>query len=365
MAGSSYPKNNPPHCDLGPMLDDGAPYSALGIIELKMLRPIIDMDPIPSPISEFEYWQFGSGAHSSAAKPILGSTNIKCKSDHGSPISIRHIIVQGSSPWVIGRNITRLCDIIHINGHYIRLPKTSGAHDRLSLVDYRHHSYVPMTAVAENDSLSDQLYMFAGFSASSLKQNPADDMPWPKLKHLLDRIHQHVCGHGSLSDIKTLLQRNNLWTNETHQYIAKLMQDCAHCVHSSEPKPPRKVSLHMMNKQFNHTVFIDHFYLDETRLFHIMDGSTRYSSVSITPSTSMSESIIAFQSAWLNCHWIPEVVQADNAFDNAEFRAFIKTIGAKLQIVPPRRHQKNILEPKHGIVRSIYNRIKSANPKRD
>ena len=69
-------------CKLGPMLDDGAPYSAIGQVELNLLTHNSSiLDPLPKSISDFLYWQFGSGGHSSPAKPILGSTLLHFKSD--------------------------------------------------------------------------------------------------------------------------------------------------------------------------------------------------------------------------------------------------------------------------------------------
>ena len=137
-----------PPVALGPMVDDGAPYSALGSTELR-LRGICDtsLDPIPPAIKNFKFWQFGSGAHSSPAKPILGSKHLFFKSDSGHNISICHIIVSGSSPWLIGRNVTTNCDIIYLSGDYIRFPNTAGKLDIISLINHDHHSYIPFKEV--------------------------------------------------------------------------------------------------------------------------------------------------------------------------------------------------------------------------
>lgn len=233
------------------------------------------------------------------------------------------------------------------------------------MVDHHHHSYIPLTAVAVNDSSSTRISMLAGFSASTKSDSSTTDMPWPELKKVLDRVHTHVCGHASYSDIKTLLERNNLWNDASRHYISSTMQNCVHCMKSASPKPTRKVSLHMLNKEFNDTVFIDHFYLEDMRIFHIMDGASRFSAISITPNTTMKEAIVAFHSSWLNVHWSPSYVQADQAFNNDEFSKFVDNIGAQLKLVPPRRHNKNILEPKHRIIRNIFSRLRDSNPEAD
>lgn len=365
MVVSQYTNKGSPR-NLGPMVDDGAPYSALGVVELKMICPNVSkFDPIPRPISGFRYWQFGSGCHSSPAKRILGSTILNFKSDNDRIVAVRHIIVDGSSPWVIGRNVTRECNIIHISGHFLRLPKLNNQIDRITMIDHDHHSYIPLESVMLPNDGSDNTCKLAGFSARARGINNIDQMEWPVLKRILDKVHVHVCGHASFSDIKTLLQRNNLWNHATEHYVTETVKQCPHCLKSVCPKPSRKVSLSLLDKTFNYRIYIDHFYLDDVRLLHIMDGSTRYSACQITRSTSMDDSIIAFQSAWLNHHWPPTSIQADQAFSSQTFKDFVAKLGSELRIIPPRRHSKNVLEPKHGTIRSIFTRLKSSNPDAD
>ena len=62
----------------------------------------------------YDSWQYGIGSHASAAKRILGSVEILVQSDNGQLISIRHLLISGSSNWVIGRNVTKPCNLEHI-----------------------------------------------------------------------------------------------------------------------------------------------------------------------------------------------------------------------------------------------------------
>ena len=79
----------------------------------------------------------------------------------------------------------------------------------------------------------------------------------------------------------------------------------------------------------------------------------------------MSDSIRGFTACWLSHAWSPPTIQADHAFKNADFCNFCEQIGSKLQFSPPRRHNKNLLEPKHGVIRSIFNRLKEDKPDAD
>ena len=353
-------KNSQQPVSLGPMVDDGAPYSALGSTELRLLGLSDDnLDPIPSTIATFKYWQFGSGAHSSPAKPILGSTKLYFRSDSGQKISICHIVVSGSSPWLLGRNVTTNCDIIHLDGHYIRFKNIQRKNDKISLVNFEHHSYIPFRSVVTDAKNGKAINCLAGFGVSNPEQRT---LTWPYVKRIVDRVHRHVCGHAAYSDIRTLLERNDMWTSSVKHYLDRIIQQCANCVKSSRPQPTRKVSLSSLNSSFNDTVYIDHMYLDDMKIFHAMDMYSRFSACVVTKSTSMTESIIAFQACWLNLHWNPRTVQADPAFKNTEFQQFADDNGFELSIIAPRRHNKNTLEPKHGVIRAIYTRLRASEP---
>lgn len=55
--------------NLSPMVEDGAPYSAIGSTELHMLRGSmkIALDPFPEQIKHFQFWKFVFVAHASTA----------------------------------------------------------------------------------------------------------------------------------------------------------------------------------------------------------------------------------------------------------------------------------------------------------
>lgn len=54
-------------------------------------------------------------------------------------------------------------------------------------------------------------------------------------------------------------------------------------------------------------------------------------------------------------------MQEDKAFKNAEFRQFCDELSIVTIFLPPRMHRNNILEPKYGIIRSLYSRLRNAN----
>ena len=88
---------------IGPLLDDGAPYSGLGLVELKILSPYLHtnwsgkLDPLPRAIADRTHWKYGSGSHSSDSRRMLGSIIISARLNGRTMINIRHIVIEGSS----------------------------------------------------------------------------------------------------------------------------------------------------------------------------------------------------------------------------------------------------------------------------
>lgn len=178
----------------------------------------------------------------------------------------------------------------------------------------------------------------------------APKRPWKEIKHIIDKIHKHVCGHSSLSDMKTLLKRNDLWNHEAKKYLIEVIDGCMNCSHTSEPRKSRKGSLSALDRSFNDLVCVDHLHLNEMRVFHMMDASTRYSVGSVVQDTSMNSAILLFESLWISAFWEPKAAQFDQAFDNSIFTTYLEKHNIEARPIPARRHNKNVLESKHKII---------------
>lgn len=88
-----------------------------------------------------------------------------------------------------------------------------------------------------------------------------------------------------------------------------------------------------------------------------MDGATRLSTGAVVDTTTMTETIHMFEMLWVSRFGYPEAVVIDKAFDNDEFSAYIKSAGINKLSVPARRHNKNVLESKHKVLRDIFQRL--------
>ncbi len=96
--------------------------------------------------------------------------------------------------------------------------------------------------------------------------------------------------------MKVLLQRNNLWTTHVEKYLCEILESCDKCAATSLPKKARNVSLSSLSRDFNQAVCIDHLFLDNFCVFHIMDSKSIYSVGSVVKSTSMENAVEAFES---------------------------------------------------------------------
>lgn len=104
----------------------GAPYSAVGIVELRLICELANSKytPVFRVISESltgcTYWQYGNGARASQKRCILGHVDFQALTDDNNTIIIRHLILEGSSQWILGKIVTNKFDIIQLNGNALK-----------------------------------------------------------------------------------------------------------------------------------------------------------------------------------------------------------------------------------------------------
>ncbi|CAN8074687.1 unnamed protein product [Agarophyton chilense] len=86
----------------GPVLDDAAPCSGIGLEEFKMVQLFLlprwfgTFDALPGVITDRPNWQYASGEHAREPKRIIGSVLVIAFSTSGMPVHIRHLTIEGS-----------------------------------------------------------------------------------------------------------------------------------------------------------------------------------------------------------------------------------------------------------------------------
>ena len=280
----------------------------------------------------------------------------------GTTMQMRHLIIDGSSPWLIGRNVTTKGNMIHANGNRLEFPQHNGLIDTINLVDHDMHSFIAKERFYHHEfnSLHDPtIQSLCSATAATVNEDRK------KTQRLIDKVHKHVCGHSNYRDIQPLLERNNIWSEECKKYLTDILETCPGCHATELPSQPRTVSIANLSRDFNQLVFVDHFFQDELSVFHVIDAKSTYSSGSVVNSLSLSDAVASFETSWMSQFWAPVQCQGDQAFTGPEFQEYLKAMGTEFRASPPRRKYKNALEAKHRVIRSIFERLKVANPRTD
>lgn len=348
---------------IGPLLDDGAPYRGMGLREFTVWQRNLlphwkgTMDAAPDVLQDYSYWQYGDGDHSSDPGKILCSVPLCIKTDEGNVMSVRTLVIEGSSQWVIGRNVTKRCNIQHIGGNKLVLRDSN---DRVQLHDVGFHSYFPYerfvpSSIDFSKHVSSQLYCATAHIHENITHGP-----WSEIRKVIDKVHRHVCGHSNYHDMKLLLERNMIWNAEVKKYLSQVLDTCPDCLTTSQAQSTRNVSLSSLSRNFNDVVCVDHYHLDGNRIFHIMDSVARYFVGDVVQEMNMSTAIPLFQSLWVSAFWEPKVVFYDSAFDNSEFTMYLESHDIECRPLPPRRHNKNLIASKHRVIRDVFIRLKGS-----
>lgn len=172
---------------------------------------------------------------------------------------------------------------------------------------------------------------------------------WKDQKRIIDRVHQHVCGHASFTDFKILLERNATWNDAVSKYVAQVLEGFSACRCTAVNQPSRKVSISSSSKEFNQIVCVDHFYLEGLCLINFMDITSLYSAVQAVQSSALGLAVSRLEGAWVGQFLYTESIQCEQALLNGRIKYYTNKIGIYLRPVPPRRNSRNPINSKPGI----------------
>lgn len=162
--------------------------------------------------------------------------------------------------------------------------------------------------------------------------------------------------------MRTPLERTDHYIDDVANYMSQLVDSYTACGATALPKPSRKVRLSSLYRKFNDVLCVDRFFLEGARVSHAMDAATRYAAGLVCPDISLQSALHALETVWLGLFWSLRSVQRDGSFRHAEFTDFLDDHRVTFRPVSFRRHYKNVLKSKHGVIRAICLRFTSANP---
>lgn len=208
------------------------------------------MDSITDCLGGYTLWQYGSGSPASNARHILGLVVIKAVSDNSRNVLIRHLVLDVSSQWVIGKNVTKHANIVYVYRNAVEF-QVEGVTDCFSIIEHKFLSYVPLDEFAPNSNEE--------IALTCLNDILSGNYSWKQTKAIIDKVHCHLRGHANYINMRLLLERNNLWSDMIADYVGRLVEPCVACHSTAPPQPSRKVSISPLSRNFNEVLCIDHF----------------------------------------------------------------------------------------------------------
>lgn len=93
-----------------------------------------------------------------------------------------------------------------------------------------------------------------------------------------------------------------------------------------------------------------------------MDHYSKNSAAQPVLITSFADAVVVFKNLGVAQFGSPKEVRGDLAFYFDIFKSLLAQYNIAFASLPPRRHYKNLIETKHGIIRAKYLRLLNATP---
>lgn len=186
---------------------------------------------------------------------------------------------------------------MHLHSNALVLHLAAGTRHEIFLIGDDMHSYILFQSscdIAISNALTEAIIYFYALSFETNSSRP-----WKEVIDIVNKVHNHICGHPTYTDVKILLQRSYLWSDEIEQYLTTVIDECHSCRATAPPKSALMVSFSSLNRSFNGVVCLEHFYLDALCQFHVMDSSGRLAAATVVTDTSLSVPIAAVEATWM------------------------------------------------------------------
>ena len=129
---------------------------------------------------------------------MVASVMICAKLNNGTEVNIRHIVIEGTSQWPIGRNVTTKYDIIHTNGNYPKLSNRT----KTALQNIDMHSYVLSYIFLDRTNSNCSNFDAKLLCATVIIKESTSVLPWSELRNIIYKVHKHFFGQASQVTLK-------------------------------------------------------------------------------------------------------------------------------------------------------------------
>lgn len=158
----------------------------------------------PSSLTGHTHWKCGNRNQASYRWLILVSTVLTKTSCYSRTFQISNQILDGSSQWVIVRNINLQANLEHIGNNIITFLIEADS-DFISSTYYKFLRYIDLSRFTKTEQ--------GGFVLSCHNVRNIIYNQWSEVRLILDKIHKHACGNAMYTYFQLLLEN---WPLEWH-----------------------------------------------------------------------------------------------------------------------------------------------------
>ena len=194
-----------------------------------------------------------------------------------------------------------------------------------------------------------------------LLHQPEQSMAYHHLTETeLRQLHRRF-GHPSVSRLVKILQRAG-YDEIDNNFIKHLTKVCHQCqIHS---KSPGRFKFTLKDDhEFNYTIFIDIFNLEDGPVLHVVDSATAFNAGRFIKDFSAQATWDTLRICWIDVYQGPPeyiVTDAGRNFASKEFKQNAKVLNIEVKEVPVEAHNSvGKVERYHGPLRRAYEIIKA------
>ena len=213
----------------------------------------------------------------------------------------------------------------------------------------------------------------SGRSIPVVRDNDHPFIRWNMMTHCLltetelRRLHRRF-GHPSAEKLHSLLRRADI-TDATdpdlRQTLEAISRECEACQRNAQAPRRFKFAYHD-EKEFNHTIYVDVFYLNGRPVLHVVDEATKYQAARWLSSVSAAAIWQSLRLCWIDVYIGPPDIIAHDAgkgFVADEFQASSEMLRISTKPIPVESPQSMAtVERYHASLRKAYNIIAADSP---
>lgn len=138
------------------------------------------------------------------------------------------------------KELTTQANILLLDCQCLELPGTNGHHIRVPLYESNYHQYLPfalsstLSPTRPGSYSSHNVHVTTHLdpspapaalmtaAAASLPSN-APSHAWAAIRPIVDRVHTHVCGHSTFTNMHKILQCNGMLSHDDDVYLTSVV----------------------------------------------------------------------------------------------------------------------------------------------